>query len=81
MKHSDHLSSADKEVLAFVVGNQKSESVWMTLDTPGNQVKLVDNTNGIPSVADDLALAFHCRESADYETLFMRFDAEKMEQL
>ncbi len=82
MQRLVHFLRAEEHVRAAVVGDQKTESVRMTLHLAGDQVELGDDAELTLAVGHQLSLARH-RGQAALERLALGFarDAERPRQL
>jgi hypothetical protein len=59
-----HFSWIEVEVVAAIVGFDKTKAVWMPDNPPGNQVALVNQAECMATVAHQLAIADHGAETA-----------------
>ena len=59
-----HLVGCKEKVGAAVVGQEKAETVGMTLHRPGEQIQLGDDTEFALAIGHQLTITFHRREAA-----------------
>src|SRR5690606_26740656 len=64
IEYQTHLRRAQEQVIAAIIGDQKTEAVAMTADTTADQVKLVHRGIGAAPGIDQLTVAFHRTQAA-----------------
>jgi hypothetical protein len=64
MQDLGHLPGFERQVLAAVVGNQKTIAIGMALDAPGDQAGALGQDVGALAIAQQLRLALHCPQAA-----------------
>ncbi len=81
VQHLGHFTRVQEQILAFAVSHQEAEAVGMALHPALDQIEFVDHANRVLAIAHDLAIAFHCGQTALEGFGFMRRDGKQLRHL